>query len=90
MYSDNSANNRVVDNLTIYKSVNETVLFVETCLILYICVALNKTHMTVELYSALKMRDIKDFINEHNIKKEDIISILQDADHNFVLTYTVD
>lgn len=43
--------------------------------------------MTFHVHSADKMRDIEKFINEEHIAKEDIISILQDSDKNYVLTY---
>lgn len=43
--------------------------------------------MTMHVYSADKLRDIEKYVNEQHIAKEDIISIMQDADKNFVLTY---
>lgn len=46
--------------------------------------------MTMHVHSADKMRDIEKFVNEEGIDKENIISIMQDADHNFVLTYFAD
>lgn len=46
--------------------------------------------MTMHVYSADKMRNIEKYVNEQHIAKENIISILQDADHNFVLTYFAD
>lgn len=46
--------------------------------------------MVVHVYSAIKMREIEAFINEQHIKKEDIVSIIQDSDKNFILTYFSD
>ena len=43
--------------------------------------------MVVHVYSTIKMREIEAFINEQHIKKEDIVSIIQDSDKNFILTY---
>ena len=43
--------------------------------------------MTMHVFSATKMRDIEKHINENHIPKENIISIMQDSDKNFVVTY---
>lgn len=44
----------------------------------------------MHVFSADKMRDIEKYVNENHISKEDIISVMQDADKNFVLTYFAD
>lgn len=46
--------------------------------------------MTFHVQSADSMRDIETFVRDNGLKKEDIISILQDADQNFVLSYFAD
>lgn len=43
--------------------------------------------MTMKIHNEVMMKDIKDFVNEEHIKKEDIIEIFQDSDKNFVLVY---
>lgn len=43
--------------------------------------------MTMHVHNGVTMKDIKDFVNEEHIKKEDIIEIFQDSDKNFVLVY---
>lgn len=34
-----------------------------------------------------KLKDVENYVNEKGIKKEDIISIFQKSDGDFVLTY---
>ena len=51
---------------------------------------INTYDMTFHVHSADKMRDLEKFINDEGIAKENIISIMQDADLNFVLTYYAD
>lgn len=43
--------------------------------------------MTMKVHNGVTMKDIKNFVNEEHIKKEDIIEIFQDSDKNFVLVY---
>ena len=38
-------------------------------------------------YSANSMREINDFVNENNIKQEQIVSILPAADGTFFISY---
>lgn len=38
-------------------------------------------------YITEKMRDVEKFVNENGIEKDDIISIFQQSDGDFVLTY---
>lgn len=43
--------------------------------------------MKMQTYGANDMRTITQFVNDSNIKKEDIISVLQAADGTFLLSY---
>jgi len=43
--------------------------------------------MEFRTFAANQMREIEEFINEHNIKKEDIVNIFQNADKSFILNY---
>lgn len=42
---------------------------------------------TLQVYSSEKLRDVKDFVDEKKLQKEDVLSIMQDQDGNFVLMY---
>lgn len=46
--------------------------------------------MRLQTQGANSMREIETFVNEHKIKKADIVSILQSKDGTYFLTYYVE
>lgn len=44
---------------------------------------------SMKIYATEKLRDIRDFVNQNHIMKEDILSIQKSEDGNYQLIYFV-